>query len=116
MQEDDESEAAGDARLLAMLGVLPAEFPLSELHLELYGEQVAGFFDSETQEMVVVQEATFGGVERATYAHEYDHVLQDQHYQLRDGLGLDAQACEQDSERCTAIQALVQGGRAFRHP
>ena len=109
LKEYDESEAAADARLLALLGLLPADFALRDLYLELYSEQVAGFFDSETQEMVVVQEATFGGVERATYAHEYDHVLQDQHYQLRDGLGLDEQACEQDSERCTAIQALVEG-------
>ena len=59
--------------------------------------------------MVVVQGDGFGGIERLTYAHEYTHALQDQNYDFKEGLGYSDEACETDSERCAAIQALLEG-------
>ena len=44
-----------------------------------------------------------------TYAHEYTHVLQDQNFDIAKGLNYNDDACEKDSERCAAIQALLEG-------
>ncbi len=102
-------EVADDVRVLAAFGLLDEDFDLYDLYLELYSEQIAGFYDSKTKEMYVVQGQDFSGPERSTYAHEFTHVLQDQHYDLRDGLGLNHDSCRADSERCAAITALIEG-------
>lgn len=104
-----EEEAGDDAKTLALFGLLDPDFDLWDFYLELYSEQVAGFYDDETKRMYIVQGAKFGGTERLTYAHEFVHALQDQNYDLSGGLNYNDEACEADSERCAAIQALVEG-------
>jgi hypothetical protein len=44
-----------------------------------------------------------------TYAHEFVHALQDQQFNFKDGLRFDTEPCKQDSERCAALQALIEG-------
>ncbi|KPK88751.1 MAG: hypothetical protein AMJ88_18455, partial [Anaerolineae bacterium SM23_ 63] len=104
-----EEEAFVDARVLSLLGLLERDFDLWNFYADLYTEQVAGFYDSEDEGMAVICGADFGGPERITFAHEYTHALQDQTYDLEDGLGYDDELCEADSERCAAIQALIEG-------
>lgn len=104
-----EEEARDDARVLALLGLLDEDYELFDLYLDLYSENIAGFYDDEIAQMFVVQDAQFGGPERLTYAHEYAHALQDQTYDLDEGLGFNDDACEDDSERCAALQALLEG-------
>jgi len=104
-----DEEARDDARTLALFGLIDPDFDLFSLYLELYSEQIAGFYDDETKQMFVVQGAGFLGLERITYAHEYVHALQDQQYDLQNGLGFSDEACEEDSERCAAVQSLVEG-------
>jgi hypothetical protein len=77
--------------------------------LELYSEQIAGFYDQKTKEMYVVQGESFQGSERMTYAHEFTHVLQDQNYDIQNGLNYKDDTCKLESERCAAIQALLEG-------
>jgi hypothetical protein len=89
--------------------LLEPEFDLLNFYIELYNEQIAGFYDNEAKQMFVVQGSGFGGTERLTYAHEYDHALQDQTYDLEGGLNFSDEACEQESERCAGIQALIEG-------
>jgi hypothetical protein len=76
---------------------------------DLLSEQIAGQYDQENKEMDVVQGSGFGGTERLTYAHEYTHALQDQNFDIENGLNYSSEACEQDSERCAAVQALLEG-------
>lgn len=104
-----QEEARDDARVLALLGLLDADYELFDLYLDLYSENIAGFYDDNVQQLFVVQDSRFGGPERLTYAHEYAHVLQDQTYDLDEGLGFNDDACEADSERCAALQALLEG-------
>ena len=104
-----DEDALRDAQVLASLGLLPDDFDLKTFYNELYSEQIAGFYDDEEKAMYVVQEAGFGGYEKMTYAHEYTHFLQDQRYDLENGLMLNDEACEADSERCAAVQALIEG-------
>ena len=102
-------EAADDARLLALFDMLPADFDLWQFYLDLYAEQIAGYYDDDDGIMYVVAGAAFDGPERLTYVHEYAHALQDQHYDFDQGLGFTDELCELDSDRCAAIQALVEG-------
>ena len=104
-----DEDAILDSRVLASMGLLPQDFDLKTFYNALYSEQIAGFYDDEEQAMYVVQGAGFGGYEKMTYAHEYTHFLQDQKYDLENGLQLNDDACEADSERCAAVQALIEG-------
>jgi hypothetical protein len=107
---DYSQEAAeDDVRLLVLHGLLPSGFDLWGFYTDLYAEQVAGYYDQDAHQMVVVQGAGFEGPERLTYAHEYAHALQDQTFDFEGALGLSDQACEQDSERCAALRALIEG-------
>lgn len=104
-----EADAAEDVLELALLGLLEPGYDLWNLYLQLYSEQIAGFYDSETGQMYVVRGAGFGGPERLTYAHEFVHALQDQTYALDEGLGYNDEACEQETERCAGISSLIEG-------
>lgn len=107
--EYTEADARQDSLIFAALGVLPENFDLKGFYQDLYSEQIAGFYDDETEEIYVVQGESFEGSEKLTYSHEFTHVLQDQIYGFEEGLGLNDEACEQDSERCAAVQALIEG-------
>jgi hypothetical protein len=104
-----EEDARKDSLELAALGLLKPNFDLRDFYIELFSEQIAGFYDNETKEMYVVQADSFKGPERLTYAHEYTHVLQDQNYDIQNGLNYNDDACKTDTERCAAIQALIEG-------
>lgn len=98
-----------DSKLLSVLGLIEPDFDLRQFYLDLYSEQVAGYYDSETKEMYVISGSEFGGTERMTYAHEFNHVLQDQYYDLENGLKLNEENCETDTEYCAATTALIEG-------
>ena len=104
-----EEEALRDIHLLSLLGLLEPGIDLWQVYADLLTEQIAGFYDAETEEMIVICGAGFGGVERLTYVHEYTHALQDQIYDIRGGLNYNSEACDADGERCSAIQALIEG-------
>lgn len=104
-----EEDAADEAFVLSLFGLLESEFDLYNLYLDLWSEQTIGFYDDEVETMFVVQDAGFRGMERITYAHEYVHALQDQIWDIEDGLKFNEETCEIDSERCVGIQSLIEG-------
>ncbi len=106
-----EQEARDDALLYAAFDLTEPDIDMYDLLIDLYTEQVAGFYDPDTEEMFVVkQDVAPGALERMTYAHEYTHVLQDQHFDLQ-ALGFtdDADASEEDTEKDFAVRSLVEG-------
>ena len=109
LQDYTPEDAELDVIALAAFGLVEPGLDLVSLYEELLTEQIAGFYDDETKEMYVIQGESFTGVERMTYAHEYVHALQDMNFGIREGLGYDDDLCEADSERCAAIQALLEG-------
>ena len=109
LKDYSQEEARQDALSLWSFGLLERDFKLYDFYIELYSEQVAGFYDQETKEMFVVQGEGFAGPERLTYAHEFTHALQDQYYDIQDGLRFNDTDCENESERCAAISALLEG-------
>lgn len=108
-----EEDVRQDAMILNLFGLIDRDYNLYDLFVELYSEQIAGFYDDETKEMVVVQGEEFAGPQRMTYAHEYTHALQDARYDLSDGLNLNEETCELDSEYCAAVTALLEGDASF---
>ena len=104
-----DEDARQDVLVLSVLGLMDAGFDLKQFYHDLYSEQIAGFYDSETKEMYVIVNDGFGGMERITYAHEFNHALQDQNYDLENGLMLNDEKCEIDTEYCAAVSALVEG-------
>jgi hypothetical protein len=76
---------------------------------ELYSEQIAGYYDTKTKEMYVVQGEGFFGNERMTYAHEFTHVLQDQNTTCERACSVNEEYCEENTEYCAAVTALVEG-------
>ncbi len=102
-------EVADDVRSLAVLGLVRPGVDLYTLYLRMQAEGVVGFYDPDTGELVVVSdEGQLNAYERVTYAHEYNHALQDQNYGIR-GLGFSEEGWETDSEKAGAVQALLEG-------
>jgi hypothetical protein len=102
-------QAADDVLLYSTLGLLKPDTDIIKLFENLYSEQIAGFYDPETKTMYVVQGSGFNGIERMTYAHEFTHTLQDQHYDLRGQLKITDEYCHTHAEYCAAVTALVEG-------
>lgn len=109
LAEYTDEDAQLDVIELSTLGLVAPDYDFKDFYVELLSEQVAGFYDNEVKEMYVVQGESFAGTERLTYAHEYTHVLQDQTYDYEEGLQYNDESCEKDTERCAAIQALMEG-------
>lgn len=109
-----DEDARRDTYMLAALGLLEPDFDLRTFYVDLFSEQVAGFYDNDVKEMYVVQGEGFKGPERLTYAHEFTHALQDQKYDIENGLHFSDKECNEDTtERCSGIQALLEGEATF---
>ncbi len=98
-------EARNDAIAWSAFDFFPADFDLYNFVISLYTEQIAGFYDAETDEFVIIgDDDEFDVLEQWTHAHEYVHALQDQHYNLEI---LEDESL--DSEATFAIQAMAEG-------
>jgi hypothetical protein len=97
---------AANEQLLKALGLLPADASLKDLDVKLLSSQVAGLYDPDTKTMDVVSKSgQLGPIEQITYAHEFDHALQDQNFGLAK-LGLDDTS---NSDRGLARLSLPEG-------
>jgi len=107
MSRDNPPElVAATETLYKQLGLLPAGTSLETLYLNLLGSQVVGFYDQHTKAMYVISSTgAIGPVEQITYAHEFDHALQDQKFDLTKIVG---EATDQ-GDRTLARTTLVEG-------
>ena len=106
--EDDYplAEREADQQLLAALGMIPESVDLGQLYLDLYTEQIAGFYDPEADELFVIAgDGELSALEEVTYAHEVTHALQDQAYDL-EAL---REPYEENDDALLAITALIEG-------
>ena len=88
------------------LGLFPADASLKDLDVQLLSSQVAGLYDPDSRTMDVVSKSgQVGPLEEITYAHEFDHALQDQNFGLKK-LGLDDTS---NSDRALARLSLPEG-------
>lgn len=105
---EDAADFPSDQALYRTLGLLGEDTDLEALLTDLYGEQVAAYYDGDAKELVVpLREEDFSVSERGILIHELTHALTDQHF------GFDAILNEMaDNDRLdqfSAYQALVEG-------
>lgn len=103
-------QSAKDERVLSAFGLIPQETDLSRLYVDLRSEQVAGYYNTETGEMVVIQSEDDGDVlsasQEITYAHEVVHALQDQNLSIDESIAALDEATDDES---LATLALIEG-------
>jgi hypothetical protein len=94
-----------DADALILLGLLPPGTDLGETIARTYGEAVAGYYNSRTGEMRIVEGAQTANrvLYEMTVAHELTHALEDQRFDFR----IDELAGADDP--ALAYGALVEG-------
>jgi len=106
--EEDQADFPADEALYKMLGLLNEDADFQQIVLDLYGEQVAGFYDGDTGEIVVpAREEGFSVTQRATLLHELVHALTDQQFQFN--TPFEAMLDEDRLDEATAYQALIEG-------
>lgn len=107
MEEDfprDEVSLMQD--VLVILDFLEEGKDLHRIILDVYSEQVTGFYDTETRKMLVLSSPQgLGPMEKVTIAHEYTHALQDQHFDLNSL----AEAARGNSDYSLAVLSLIEG-------
>ena len=107
-EELDPKEVARDEAVFRLLGILAPGRSLERLYHDLYGEQVGGFYDSETKELVVpVSPDGLLVRERTVIVHELVHALADQQFDFgaRTEALIDAEAYDEYS----AFKAVIEG-------
>ena len=108
MAEVTDEDLAEELGLYNLLGFAPKDFDLRQLYVDLYTEQIAGFFDPEENQMFLIEDSS--PYENAlTLAHEYTHYLQYNNNIFSDVLNYDDDFCEENGETCIIIDALVEG-------
>ena len=104
----DQEELATDSDFYAMLGMLEPGTDLYELLIDLYTEQVAGFYDGDSEEMVVPAAPDgFTALQRITVLHELVHALTDQHFDFNDEI--EVLVDEGNGDDVAAYRALIEG-------
>lgn len=79
--EEEFEDIEADEAFYTLLGIIEPPVDLKELYLDLYGEQVAGFYDLEKKELVVPRTGeSLSVLEKSTMVHELTHALADQHF------------------------------------
>jgi hypothetical protein len=100
------NEREADQKAWVALGLLKSNENLVQIQLGLLTDQVIGVYDTDTKSLFVVNDKPgFGPAERLTYAHEFNHALQDQHYNL-DRL---APKHPDSNDHSLAVHALLEG-------
>lgn len=110
--EIDSDELAVDTRLMQLLGLLDPQEDLESMLVDLYTEQVAGFYDGDTGELVIAGEAAdLTPLIKSVIVHELVHALTDQHFLFND----DYQAMfdEERYDEGAAFQALIEGDATY---
>lgn len=103
-QTDEEKERIEtNERVLRALGLLEGDVDLEEAMESLLGSAVAGFYDTEEDDLVVRGDRLSASV-RVTFVHELTHALQDQHFDLdRDDID------DRDDEAAQAFTSVIEG-------
>ena len=105
---EDSEDFPADEALYQVLGLLAEDADFEAIVLDLYGEQVAGFYDGDTGEIVVPsREEGLSLTQQGTLVHELVHALTDQHFQFNDKY--QAMFDEDRLDEASAYQALIEG-------
>jgi hypothetical protein len=106
--EEDAEDYPADSALYKLLGLLGEDADLETMLTDVYGEQVAGYYDGETGEVVVPMTTEgFSVVQQVTMVHELTHALTDQHFHFHSAF--ESMLDEERLDEASAFQALIEG-------
>lgn len=106
-QDNPAEYVAASDRLLKALGLIDEDASLKELYLDLLGSSVAGFYRPEEKTLYVVSRTgRISGSDKITFAHEYDHALQDANFP---GVFAEQRDLLDRSDQALARAALYEG-------
>ena len=119
MRDYTDNQLHADGIAGALVGLYPPGMDLKAESLKLLRNQVAGFYDPHSKEMIMVSGATdFGFFMNATefvaqrdiggemvMAHEFTHALQDQHFDLDKKLD----EVKNNDDRAIALKCVAEG-------
>lgn len=112
IEEDlDPTDVAVAQRFYEILGLLDGTVDLGAAYADLYAEQVGGYYDNETGEMVIMGGSDLSPLSKSIVVHELVHALTDQHFSFAEAS--DALWDAEQFEEATAIQALVEGDATY---
>lgn len=95
-----------DRAVLRALDMDPGAADMRGAQIDSMVKSVLGFYDHATKQLVVVTDRAQMGVrDRVTYAHEFTHSLQDQHYDLAKLFA----RVEGNADAQMALKGLVEG-------
>ena len=108
-----EEDLTTDETLLKLLGMLEPDDDLESMILELYTEQVAGFYDPEARELVVPVAADgITPLQSITIVHELVHALTDQHFDFNDEY--ERRIDDGNGDDVSAVLALIEGDATYQ--
>ena len=108
LSEVTDEELADELGLYSILAFAPADFDLRQFYIDMYTEQIAGFYDPDENEMFLIEDIS--PYENAlTLAHEYTHYLQYNNPEFDETLNYEDEFCENNGETCLIIDAIVEG-------
>lgn len=109
-QDYSAEDIRGDTATLVVMGFATPDIDLRQTYLDIFAEQIGGFYDPEDQQLVLVQrEEGDPNVELVVVEHELVHALQDQNFGLA---ALDEFAFDNGDVE-TALRSLVEGDASF---
>ena len=105
-EESPPELVAANERFYKALGLLPTDASLGDLTVEMLSGGVAGYYRDDQKTLYVVSRSgEVGPNEKVTFAHEFDHALQDQHFTIFK----DQEGVTNRSDWLLARQALYEG-------
>jgi len=105
--EDNPPEyIAANERMYKALGLMPEDQSLRKTFLDLIDSQVAGFYRPTDKTLYVVSRTgSINGADKITFAHEYDHALQDANF----AVFKDQKTLLDESDQALARAAIYEG-------
>ena len=97
-------EVQVESAVLKRLGLLPPDADYEKLLFDLLTEQVAGFYDPYAKTLYIADWLPLD-MQRPALAHEIEHALQDQYFDLKQF----AQPFKEDGDRQLARSAVIEG-------
>lgn len=101
-----EDRIQNEGKLLRKLGILPEGVSYLDMLLNLYTEQIGGFYDPKEKTLFLASWMPVAELE-PVIVHELTHALQDQYFNVEEIMGKDRRSGNDD--RTLAHQALMEG-------
>ncbi len=105
--EEEVEDLDADEALYVLLGLIPPDGDLLALYTDLYGEQVAGFYDGDEGELVIPSDASLSPLQRSTLIHELTHALTDQHFDM--SANYEALVEQERFDEAAAYLSVIEG-------